>query len=279
MGKYSKIEWTHHTFNPWWGCIKVSEACKHCYAEAWARRVGADLWGPRTERRFFSEQHWRQPLNWNREARVQGVRYRVFCASMADVFEDRQELIHHRGRLFDLIEETRQLDWLLLTKRPQNVRRLTYWTNDWPENVWIGTTVENQKRANELIPHLEKIPAKIRFVSCEPLLGSLNLSRWLGKVINWVIAGGESGGKARPSHPDWFRALRDQCFESNVPFHFKQWGSWAPANGTTINERKVFAFDDGAMVIRLNKVRSGRTLDGALWDGVPGHDRGTVGTL
>ena len=123
MGANSKIEWTTHTFNPWWGCTKVSEACKHCYAEAWAKRVGQNVWGPKPERRLLSDNHWRQPLKWNRDAANAAERPRVFCASMADVFEDRDELIEHRDRLFDLIEATPKLDWLVLTKRPQNVAR------------------------------------------------------------------------------------------------------------------------------------------------------------
>ena len=269
MGKHSKIEWTHHTFNPWWGCTKVSEACKHCYAETWARRVGSRVWGPNAERRFFTNSHWKQPLDWNREAEVLGERRRVFCASMSDVFEDRPDLRSHRERLFDLIEETPYLDWLLLTKRPKNVSRMARWTTDWPDNVWLGTTVEMQKRAEELVPELAKSAAVVRFLSCEPLLGPIDLASWLGSDVSWVIAGGESGGKARPSHPVWFRALRDQCMAAGVPFHFKQWGNWAPLNGNNLDGHCVFDFEDGEQVIRLSKVKSGRVLDGRTWDEVP----------
>lgn len=269
MGKHSKIEWTHHTFNPWWGCTKVSEACKHCYAETWARRVGSRVWGPKAERRFFSDSHWKQPLGWNREAEVFGERRRVFCASMSDVFEDRPELQSHRERLFDLIEETPYLDWLLLTKRPKNISRMARWTTDWPDNVWLGTTIEMQKRAEELVPELAKCRAVVRFLSCEPLLGPLDLSRWLGSDVTWVIAGGESGGMARPTHPMWFRALRDQCVAAGVPFHFKQWGNWSPFNGKNVDGHRVVAFRDGEHVIRLSKIKSGRVLDGRTWDEVP----------
>jgi len=269
MGKHSKIEWTHHTFNPWWGCTKVSEACKHCYAETWARRVGKDVWGPRAERRFFGDLHWKQPLIWNQEAEAVGVRKRVFCASMSDVFEDRQELQEHRARLFDLICRTPHLDWLLLTKRPENVSRLMGCSHDWPGNAWLGTTVESQTRAEERIPHLVETPAIVRFVSVEPLLGPLNLSAWLGNVVTWVIAGGESGGKARPSHPDWFRSLRDQCTGSGVAFHFKQWGNWSPLGETAVNGHRLFEFVGGQKVIRLSKTKSGRMLDGRTWDEVP----------
>lgn len=269
MGKNSKIEWTTHTFNPWWGCTKVSEACKHCYAEAWAKRVGQNVWGPKPERRLLSDSHWHQPLKWNRDAEGAADRPRVFCASMADVFEDREELIPHRSRLFDLIESTPNLDWLLLTKRPHLVMPLARWQDDWPTNVWLGTTVELQKRAEELLPYLASIPAKVRFISAEPLLGPLDLDPWLGETIDWVIAGGESGPKARPASPAWFRELMLQCMENEVAFHFKQWGDWAPGDGENLPaaRRKVAA--DGTSMVRLGKKHSGRSLDGEEWDQFP----------
>lgn len=138
MGQATKIEWATHTFNPWWGCLKVSEACKNCYAEAWAKRVGQAVWGAHAPRRTFGEKHWRDPLSWNRRLNGTGRRERVFCASMADVFEDRRDLDEHRERLWTLIEATSNLDWLLLTKRPQVVSRLAPWGQDWPANVWLG---------------------------------------------------------------------------------------------------------------------------------------------
>src|SRR6266571_1406899 len=167
MGKDSSIEWTHHTFNPWWGCTKVSHACKFCYAEVWAKRTGADLWGPKAARRFFGPHHWKQPLLWDEEAKKTGTRRRVFCASMADVFEYRAELHTWRERLWDLIEQTPNLDWLLLTKRPQRIALHNRW-GVWPKNVWLGTTVENQKTAAERIPHLLSNNPGVRFLSCEP---------------------------------------------------------------------------------------------------------------
>lgn len=109
MGKDSRIEWTHHTFNPWWGCVKVFPACDHCYAESWAKRVGSDVWGPTSERRFFTDSHWKEPLKWNRDAAADGIRRRVFCASMADVFENRPDLIAPRQRLFTLPASAFQL--------------------------------------------------------------------------------------------------------------------------------------------------------------------------
>ena len=145
MAKNSAIEWTHHTFNPWWGCTKVSPGCKHCYAETWSKRLGQDLWGARAARRELSDGYWRQPLAWNVSALKAGRRTRVFCASMADVFEDRRDLDSKRERLWALIEQTPKLDWLLLTKRPQNVARLAPYGETWPDNVWLGATAENQK--------------------------------------------------------------------------------------------------------------------------------------
>src|SRR5688572_13560706 len=132
MGKNSPIEWTHHTFNPWWGCTKVSPACDHCYAEAWARRVGAKVWGSRAGRRFFSDNHWREPIRWNTAAAEMKARQRVFCASMADVFEPRPDLDGSRARLWELIRQTPWLDWLLLTKRPEHVLTVVPWTMKWP---------------------------------------------------------------------------------------------------------------------------------------------------
>jgi protein gp37 len=278
MGAFSKIEWTHHTFNPWWGCTRVSPACKYCYAESWSRRLGLDIWGGKVDRRFFSEAHWRNPIRWNAAAEKNGTRARVFCASMADIFEDRAELNPWREKLWPLIEATPYLDWLLLTKRPQRISRSVPWAQTWPDNVWVGTTAESQKWAEKRIPHLVELPAKVRFLSCEPLLDQLDLSRWLrpttgGQRVDWVIAGGESGAKARPMNPEWVRSLRDQCLEARAPFHFKQWGHWGPS---TVNGRKglptvVFRGNNGQdeILAKLGKSAAGRRLDGRTWDGLP----------
>jgi protein gp37 len=278
MGKNSKIEWTHHTFNPWWGCTRVSEACVHCYAESWSKRLGKKLWGPKAPRRFFGEKHWNEPKKWDAEAAASGVRMRVFCASMADVFEKRRELDQWRTKLWALIQETPNLDWLLLTKRPELVSRMVPWTDNWPNNVWIGTTVEDQKAAETRLPHLSNIPAKVRFISAEPLLGPLDLTRWLAPSIDWVITGGESGAKARPSSPSWFRALLRDCAISQVPYHFKQWGDWAPKKGKSAENQKKRAstVDDGTIMVRIGKTAAGRILDGKTWNGLPrmeAHDR------
>lgn len=278
MAKNSSIEWTHHTFNPWWGCVRVSPGCKHCYAETWAKRVGMILWGNRAPRRFFSDSHWSEPLAWNREALAAGERRRVFCASMADVFERRAELEVWRSRLWALIDATPRLDWLLLTKRPEQIARCVPWSGSWPHNVWLGTTVENQHWANKRLDILLEYPARVRFVSAEPLLGPLDLRPWLerdrsGRRIDWVIAGGESGAKARPMNPEWARELRDQCTRARVPFHFKQWGHWSPEETILAPKRqRVIVTDTRGLPVTLVKVgkkASGRTLDGRTWDGVP----------
>ena len=152
MAKSTSIEWTDHTFNPWWGCTKISPGCDHCYAEGWARRVGESVWGHKQPRRFFRDSHWHQPRAWNAAAAAKQQRRRVFCASMADVFEDRRDLDAARERLWKLIADTPHLDWQLLTKRPQTVHRLAPWGENWPTNVWLGTTVEDQDRADVRLP-------------------------------------------------------------------------------------------------------------------------------
>lgn len=280
MAKDSSIEWTHHTFNPWWGCTKVSPGCKNCYAETFAHRIGQDLWGPRAARRFFGEAHWREPIKWNAAALHHRHRRRVFCASMADVFENRSELDPARSRLWKLIEDTPGLDWLLLTKRPERVAKMAPWGVTWPTNVWIGTTVENQKWGDKRIASLLALPATVRFLSCEPLLGPLDISRWLigSRRVDWVIAGGESGHSARPMNPEWARTLRDQCKRAGVPFHFKQWGHWRPEDATVDAARRRITMADRSghpvTLVRLGKHASGRDLDGRTWDEFPGpHSR------
>jgi protein gp37 len=221
MGFNSSIEWTTHTFNPWWGCTKVSEGCKNCYAEALAKRYGHSVWGKNQPRRLLSDAHWLEPIRWNTMAKKQGARYQVFCASMADVFEEQapRDQFH---RLWQVIKDTPYLDWQLLTKRPHRIAENL--PGDWGEgysNVWLGTSVEDVRvigRINQLI----SVPAIVHFLSLEPLLGplpSLPLND-----IEWVIAGGESGHGARPVATPWVLDIRDQCREAGVAFFFKQWG-------------------------------------------------------
>lgn len=313
MSENSSIEWTDHTFNPWRGCTMVSPGCAHCYAAREAKRFPGirGIWGDKGTRIVAVPSAWKEPRKWNRKADF-GIdpgpdqalrRPRVFCASLADVFEDWQgelrfpadiapegwvtarwdgfQLVREfedsaaaqglppatmdnaRTELFRLIEETPNLDWQLVTKRPENVMRMVpeHWREAFPSNVWMGTTCEDQQRADERIPQLLKIPARVRFLSCEPLLSPVNLplgshrfcpecrgtfsygdngpgirgnSEFIecdqapASGIHWVIAGGESGPGARPMHPDWAVSLRDQCQAAGVPFLFKQWGEWHP---------------------------------------------------
>jgi len=231
MAENSKIEWCDHTFNPWVGCTKISPACDHCYAENWAKRTGqAALW--MGDRRRTSFDNWHKPLLWNHRAKVAGTRHRVFCASLADVF-DNQVPEGWRADLWALIADTPSLDWLLLTKRPQNIYKMlppTWCADGWP-NVWLGTTVENQQEADRRIPYLRAIQATVRFLSCEPLLDPI----WPDLTgIHWVIAGGESGGGARVMAPDWARSLREQCAMADVPFFMKQMGGTVKAKMTPI---------------------------------------------
>ncbi len=269
VAKNSKIEWTNHTFNPWWGCTKVSPACLHCYAETWSKRTGHRVWGTDTQRRFFGEAHWRQPLKWAAEAKESGRVARVFCASMADVFEDRPDLHAPRERLWDLIDATPNLNWLLLTKRIQKVHQLAPWEGIWPSNVWLGTTVEDSKRAKARLPELISLPRAVRFVSCEPLLGPLDLSEWIDH-LSWVIAGGETGAHSRPSDPRWFRKLRDQCQASGVAFHFKQWGDWfPPPENYPERKQRTWKSPSGELLVRAGRKTAGRLLDGEAWNDLP----------
>lgn len=385
MAENTKIEWAHHTFNPWIGCTKVSPACMHCYAERdFDERFKQVQWGPNGTRVLTGIENWAKPVRWNMLAQRRGQsmtygeavavygkelpkceshewdnrtkdennawlrehgvdplrRPRVFCASLADVFEDWQgPILNSKGergvidcnggwwftngpvsncyeltmdvvrqRLFALIDATPNLDWLLLTKRPENIRsmylsqhldggttgRIREFMDKseskdvnpyFRRNVWLGTSVENQEYADERIPELLKCRdlSPVLFLSCEPLLGPVDLDypeslypdgperccsghecgcqglpidppAYLHRAfggVDWVIAGGESGPEARPSNPNWFRSLRNQCESSSVPFLFKQWGE----------------FDQNLQ--RVGKVSAGRSLDGVTHDGFP----------
>lgn len=298
MAENSKIEWTDHTFNPWMGCTKVSPACANCYAERdFDHRYGKVQWGPTGTRVLTSDANWQKPLAWNRTAERLGVRHRVFCASLADVFEDWQGPIMSPGanpvilgkewrasngsnrmtmddvrlQLFDLIDRTPNLDWLLLTKRPENIKRMWPTENDGHngrlaaaifgkqgrlvrrrENVWLGASVESA----DYLGRIDTLKtcgdlASVLFLSCEPVVGPMPTLGEHIDGIDWVIAGGESGPSARPADPDWFRSIRDQCAAHEVPFHFKQWGE----------------FDEHQN--RVGKKNAGRLLDGETHDGLP----------
>lgn len=265
MGKETEIAWTDHTFNPWWGCARVSPGCEHCYAESFAKRTGHGVWGTTSPRRFFKDKHWNEPVKWDEEARAAGERRRVFCASMSDVFEDRDDLLASRARLTTLVAATPHLDWLILTKRPQHARRL--WTiacgdgqgrcvcgahgssklhvdiasatGHWASNLWLGTTTEDQRRADERIPHLLAAPALVRFLSSEPLLGPVDIGAYLpdaglrsrtsgewkqAPAIDWVIVGAESGPGARTMEIGWARAIVEQCSAHRTACFVKQLG-------------------------------------------------------
>jgi protein gp37 len=267
VGENTKISWCDHTFNPWVGCTKVSPACDGCYAEhMMATRLGRVAWGAPGQgtgtRERTSSANWAKPLAWDRKAARDGTRPFVFCASLADVFDNAAPAAWRRD-LFDLIRATPHLTWLLLTKRPQNIAKLfsetitpelrKAWSvpallgkSFWPPNAAIGCTVVTQAEADRDVQHLLHVRAALNpafaFLSMEPLLGPVDLTRIRPRpgdefsalrpsYIDWVITGGETdqgAHKARPSHPAWFRSLRDQCAEAGVPFHHKQNGEWAP---------------------------------------------------
>lgn len=287
MADTTAIEWCDSTFNPWIGCTKVSPGCDHCYAERdFDKRRHVVVWGPGQARHRTARLTWRKPLQWQAGAAAfqaqHSRRQRVFCASLAD-WLDNEVLTTWRCDLLALIQSTPDLDWLLLTKRIGNWRALLQevtamasldpgrriwpglaeWTADWldgkaPANVWLGATVFNQAEADRDVPKLLAAPARVRFLSIEPMLGPIELGlqceNWsddivmdpetgarecckacdytgIGNAIDWVICGGESGPKARPMHPDWARSLRDQCEAAGAPFLFKQWGEWAEVDG------------------------------------------------
>lgn len=278
MGQDTKIEWADDTFNPWIGCTKVSPGCANCYAEAlMGKRWGKVRWGKGQPRVRTSPDNWAKAHAWNRAAARSGQPRRVFCASLADWLDPEVDPTWLRD-LLSLVRSTPALTWMLLTKRPELWDQrmnaveaidpigphLEWWAEGAPPaNVWIGTTVEDQERADQRIPSLLAIPARIHFLSCEPLLGAVALPicstppgdhPWIGdesepytRRIDWIIVGGESGPKARPMSIAWARTLRDQAQRCGVAFHFKQWGAWGPTKADI----------------------DGRLLDGRTWDEVP----------
>lgn len=286
----SKIEWTDHTLNFWWGCVKVSPGCEHCYAETLSTRYGRNIWGPaKTTERWRTKGPWNDVWRWEKKAKAEGVRRRVFCQSMSDFFEDHPQLTDWRIEACEILESLEWLDVQLLTKRPENIRRMVRprWLKEWPAHIWVGTSVENQEYADKRIPELLKIPAAVRFLSVEPLLGPVNISEWLScdtcldrrvhwcgaNLVDWVIVGGESGHNARPMHPDWARGIRDQCQEAGVPFFMKQWGEWLYRGrfDAEMREHNQLWIDQNTMDAwaRLGKKHAGRLLDGREWNEFP----------
>lgn len=312
MAENSKIEWTHHTFNPWIGCQKVGPGCDHCYAEAWDARGlqrQETRWGAHAGRTRTSPANWRKPLAWDRAAAAAGERHRVFCASLADVFDNHASILPEwRDDLWALIRATPHLDWMLLTKRPGNIAKMLPedWGRGYP-NVWLGCTVVNQEEADRDVVKLFEVPAAVRFLSMEPLLGPIKIfdnSRGPDPdslLLNLIIVGGESGPGARPMHPDWARSLRDQCVAAGAAFHFKQWGEWGHAlhmpgveavsaaaakNGHWAHPHRYRIHggpEDGQcfeslpadhLMLRVGKARAGRLLDGRTWDEMPEVNHG-----
>lgn len=329
MAENTAISWCHHTWNPWIGCTKISPACDCCYAEALMdKRLGKAQWGNHPRIRTGAHT-WNDPFRWQRRAERDGTRPFVFCASLADIF-DNQVDPQWRADAFDVMRKTPRLVYLLLTKRPQNIIKLSEAAGGLPANAAIGTTIEDQERANLNVPHLLQAKghtgALFTFVSCEPLLGPIDLtSIHLKNVlspfdalrgatwsrlkdgqcflhiscrprIDWVITGGETdqgGHKARPTHPDWIRSLRDQAGRAGVPFHHKQNGEYLGGecedHGDGIffnaassrkhdcwlkNSDRFDWFDekqapDGPAWLRVGKANSGRLLDGIEHNAFP----------
>lgn len=287
MATETSISWCDHTFNGWVGCMKVSPACDGCYAEfLMDTRMGRVTFGGPGKgigtRSRTGPTNWKDPLKWNRKAKTEGRRPFVFCSSLSDVF-DKHVPAEWRKDLFDLIRQCDQLVWLLLTKRPQLIVKLADEAGGLPPNVALGTTVEDQLRAEQNLPALQvaKIELKPLFIfgSFEPLLGEVIVPP--GCMPDWVISGGETDQgehKARPTHPDWFRSLRDQAERAGVAYHHKQNGEWiepklepfvAGKIPTLVPRSTIHIFPDGTEMHRVGKKHSGRTLDGKIHDAFP----------
>lgn len=222
MGVETGIAWCDHTHNEWIGCTKVSAACDHCYAETLVKRYGWAKWGAGEARHLTSDANRKKPFAWDRKAARDGVRRRVFCSSLADVF-DAEVPDRWRLDLMQTIRATPNLDWLLLTKRPQVAKKF-FDAQAIPANVWLGTTVEDQKMADLRVPILRSIPAKVRFLSVEPMLGEVTMRPDWMLGLDWIICGGESGAGARVMQDWWATHLREQCQAAGVHFFMKQLG-------------------------------------------------------
>lgn len=277
MSENTKIEWADHTFNPWIGCVAISPGCVNCYAADWAKRYGRDF-AARTRTKT-----WGDPVKWNARHDAfhsqHGRRQRVFCASLADVFDNAVDP-QWRADLFELIRATPNLDWLLLTKRIGNVDAMIEAAGGWPANAKLGITVVDQKEADRDIPRALKVKEKhairVLFLSIEPQLGPVSFEgQWVNhanpamhenmlEALDWVIVGGESGPGARPMHPDWARSLRDQCEAAGVPFLFKQWGNWRAAAWFDGPDADSDAGDDFVDLDRVN--HHFLAVDGRTWD-------------
>ena len=261
MGETTRIEWAHHTFNPWRGCQKVSSGCDNCYAEAMTKRFKIGSWGAGAIRGERPPAYWQQPYKWDAKAAKAKVRRRVFCGSMIDVF-DNQAPADARPRLWQIIRETPHLIWMLLTKRPENIKEMLpsdWWHPSTYGNVWLGISAEDQERYDHRWPILAGVDAAVRFVSYEPALGPLNIQYQApagGHLWpDWVIVGGESGPGARPMQPEWVHRVQGECEVAEIPFYFKQWG--------TYHNNPIHSFHSKALDPRTNG-QGGALLDGQL---------------
>ncbi len=269
MADRTAISWTDHTFNPWIGCQNVSPGCDNCYAEALTKRFGWSGWGPESERKRTSAAYWKRPLGWNKRAKKRGARELVFCASLADVF-DNQAPEEALEDLWELIRNTPNLDWQLLTKRPQNIEAML--PPDWGEgylNVWLGISAEDQQEYNRRWPLLAATPTVVRFISYEPALGPLTLADQ-GELPDWLIWGGESGPGARSLAPAWIREITKECTAGGVAVFGKQWGNYR--NNPLTVEDSMTTVEAEREDPRENGM-GGALLEGRLWREFPGGDR------
>ena len=220
----SNIGWCHHTENFWLGCSKKSPGCLNCYAEELMdKRYGRVNWGPGNPRQRTTVKNWNMPFRWNRQAAKKNIRERVFCSSLSDFFDEEVDP-SWRKEAWEIIRQTTNLDWLVLTKRPENIFSMLPegWGEGW-SNVWLGASAENQEMVDERFPILSSVPAKVRFISAEPLLGPISIPK--NHLIDWIIVGGESGPGSRPMELEWADSVRVQCEKQNVKFFFKQTGT------------------------------------------------------
>lgn len=325
MAERSAIEWCDHTFNPWEGCQPVGPGCDHCYAEARdIRFTGGKHWGPGAPRRRTSPSNWAQPRKWQREAAAFREKHghwpRVFCASLADVFDNAIDPAWRKD-LWQLIRETPDLRWILLTKRVGNIAgMLPYgWLEGEFDHVGLMITVVDQPEADRDVPKLLDVPITPRQwfgISHEPALGAIRFdsikfgarrgttvspgeldalrgtvacypvasvnglaiieTREFSAKLSWIIFGGESGPNARPVHPDWARADRDQCDAAGTAFLMKQWGEWHPFAANELRAHPVGTVmlstprdDWDGCTWRVGKARAGRLLDGRTHDEFP----------
>lgn len=284
MAENSAISWTRHTWNPVIGCTKVSPACDGCYAEAMMdKRYGRVQWGKPGQRGTLvrtGASTWNDPFRWQRQAEKANDRPFVFCASLADVFDNQWDP-QWRADAFEVMRKTPRLVYLLLTKRPQNIVRLADAAGGLPANAALGTTCEDQARADVNLPALKVAKIELgplfTFGSFEPLLGRIVIPPAF--MPDWIITGGETdqgGHKARPTHSHHFRSLRDQAAAAGVPYHHKQNGEYLDFDhiGMAWNDlpdaiRVKQQFVEGKAMIKVGKHRSGRMLDGVTHDAFP----------